>query len=53
MTIFLHELCGLGGIYGDAETGLNKWDKGSVAFVPPGQRIRRKVRVGDVGEWVE
>jgi hypothetical protein len=51
-TIFLAELCGLGGIYGDRESGLNSYQKGSVKFVPPTQKESRKTRAGTEHEFV-
>jgi hypothetical protein len=51
-TIFLAELCGLGGIWGDRESGLNSYQKGSVKFVPPTQNESRKTRSGTAHEFV-
>ena len=53
ITIFLAELCGLGGIYGDAESGINTYQKGNVAFKPPGLEFLRKTRVGTEHEFAE
>lgn len=51
-TIFLAELCHLGGIYGDESSGLNSYQKGSVKFLPPNQDAPRKTRTGTAHEFV-
>jgi len=51
-TIFLAELCHLGGIYGDKDSGLNSYQKGSVKFIPPVEPSSRKTRTGTAHEFV-
>jgi hypothetical protein len=51
-TIFLAELCRLGGIYGDEMSGLNSYQKGSVKFIPPAEDASRKTRTGTAHEFV-
>ena len=51
-TIFLAEVCRFGGIYGDADSGINEFDLGSVAFIPPSQGIPRKTRSGASHKFV-
>ncbi|WP_157695541.1 hypothetical protein [Nakamurella panacisegetis] len=53
MTIFLAELCKFGGVYGDGESGLNSYQKGSVKFVPHDQEMPRKTRDGFVHQFVK